>query len=54
MKQTHILVQSERPPITLRITDAPSDSSHVTIEVEMCAKIIDDDYLAFLSWVTRL
>jgi hypothetical protein len=47
--ETHILVQSGRPPIVLRIIDAP-DVEHVTIEVLMCDKIIDDDYLAFLEW----
>jgi hypothetical protein len=43
------LSQPERPPIVLRIIEAPS-GGHVTIEVLMCDKIIDDDYLAFLEW----
>jgi len=49
---THILYQSERPPITLRITEAPTKSPrrYITIEVVVCDKIIDDDYLLFLEW----
>jgi len=50
--QTHILKSSGRPPIALRVTErlSYSEGRSVTIEVVVYDEIIDDDYLAVLSW----